>query len=486
MKGSLGVLSAEVLSLVERLYRRRLHATFFVKNFLILWAIIGLSAFDITLAQTEGIKLSGSLGNEITYGCKSWNDCRKSGSPLNPDGIFDSDIREIEDTIRLNLNADAQVAEKAKVSIRSEYSFVPTDPSKTHRVTLDEAFLDVELSEYFFLKTGKQRVAWGTGFAWNPADAVNPPKNPQDPRRQKEGITSVKAVSSVGFLSITGILVPDVPASDPRTGEVTPPKIENIAAAVRLAALLFDFDWSLSFRAAKDRRAVLGADFSGILFGEAEIHGEAAARQGSDKYYIKGGRFELRPDFKPDDLFQPAQTKVGSKEVFPKFVLGGNYTAPTDTFILVEYYYNGEGYTKDEFRGYINYLKYYAGEYERDKSKIPLSFLPQGLSIPKKEEMLKYGLALFTPGNLRRNYLFLNLTHPIEEIVSLSARALWGIDDLIDSGYVSVMVSPSIDYTEINNVTFSLSGNAFIGDKEAEFGMVPNAFNITAGLTMYF
>jgi hypothetical protein len=486
MRGGSVKRSLEVLSLVEGLYRRRLPAAFFVKNCLILWAIIGSSAFDIALAQTEGIKLSGSLGNEVAYGCKSWSDCRKSGSLLNPDGIFDSDIREIEDTIRLNINADAQVAEKAKVAIRSEYSFVPTDPSKTHRVTLDEAFLDIELAEYLFLKTGKQRIAWGTGFAWNPADVINPPKNPQDPRRQKEGITSVKALYSVGFLSVTGVLVPDVPASDPRTGEVTPPKIENIAAAGRMAALLFDFDWSLIFRAAKDRRAVFGADFSGILFGEAEIHGEAAARQGSDRYYIKGGRFELRPDFKPDDLFQPAQTKVGSKDVFPKFVLGGNYTAPTDTFILVEYYYNGEGYTKDEFSKYIEYLRYYADGYEKDKSKIPLGFLPQGLRIPEKEEMLKYGLALFTPGNLRRNYLFLNLTHPIEEIVSLSARALWGIDDLIDSGYVSVMVSPSIDYVEINNVTFSLGGNIFIGNKETEFGMVPNAFNITAGLTMYF
>ena len=454
------------------------------KKTLIFWVILFLSSVSLAQTQREGLEISGSLGNEIVYACKSWSDCRKSDSFLNPDGIFDSEVREIEDSLRLNLRADAQVAENASVLIRAEYSFVPTDPANTNQIILDEAFLDVELGDYFFLKTGKQRITWGTGFAWNPTDVINPRKNPLDPKRQKEGIASLKAVGAIDFLSITGVVVPDIPIPDPFTGETRSPDAGNTALAGRVDAFLFDFDWSLSSRAVKDKKPIFGADFSGILFDEVEFHGEVSARGGSEKFYIKGGKLEARADFKPDDLFQPAQTKINKEEIFPKFVIGGNYTAPTDTFILIDYYYNGEGYTKDEFNKYIAYLRYYADEYEKDQNIIS-GFLP-GISFPKKDEMLRFGAGLFTPGGLRHNYLFLNITHPIEETVIVGGRALWGIDDLIDRGRLSAMFSPSIDYVEINNVTFSLGSNFFIGDKETEFGMIPIVFNITAGLTMFF
>ena len=38
------------------------------------------------------------------------------------------------------------------------------------------------------LRVGKQRIAWGSGFAWNPTNRMEPPKNPLNPALEQQGV----------------------------------------------------------------------------------------------------------------------------------------------------------------------------------------------------------------------------------------------------------------------------------------------------------
>ena len=42
------------------------------------------------------------------------------------------------------------------------------------------------------LRVGKQRVAWGSGFAWNPTNRLEPPKNALNTTLEQEGALAAR------------------------------------------------------------------------------------------------------------------------------------------------------------------------------------------------------------------------------------------------------------------------------------------------------
>jgi len=59
--------------------------------------------------------------------------------------------------------------------------------------TVNELYSDLNFGDLMYLRLGKQRLSWGSGFVFNPSDPVNPPKDPTDQRAIREGVPALKA-----------------------------------------------------------------------------------------------------------------------------------------------------------------------------------------------------------------------------------------------------------------------------------------------------
>ncbi len=146
---------------------------------------------------------------------------------------------------------------------------------------------------------GRQRIAWGTGFAWNPTDLFNPFNPSAIELDEKQGVDAVHATLPIGDLS--------------RIEAAFTPKLSTIkpSYAAKLITNLHEYD--VSFIAGKFRGdAIVGGDFAGYI-GDAGFRGELA-------YTFKKNR-----------------------DNYLRAVLNADYNFPHNFYALVEFYYNGPG-----------------------------------------------------------------------------------------------------------------------------------------------
>jgi hypothetical protein len=156
---------------------------------------------------------------------------------------------------------------------------------------------------------GRQRVAWGTGFVWNPTDLLNPTSPTAIERAEKEGVDAVYTSVQLGALSRL-------------EAAVAPGRTDQRAAAGRISTNVHEYD--LALMGGRFREAwVVGGDFAGYI-GDAGFRGEAAY---------------TRPDGL-DGLNRPA---------FFRGVVNADYRFPGDLYAFIELYHNGAG-TRDKAR----------------------------------------------------------------------------------------------------------------------------------------
>jgi hypothetical protein len=130
-------------------------------------------------------------------------------------------------------------------------------------ITIDRALFSLYL-KYIDLNIGRQQVAWGAGYAFNPTDIWNN-KNPQDPKAPKSGVDIIKGEISIGDnSSVEMVFSPD---SD----------FKNSSYGARFRSNIFNFDYSLSatkyetsFRKilSLPEKVIFGFDFTGELWEE--------------------------------------------------------------------------------------------------------------------------------------------------------------------------------------------------------------------------
>ena len=150
---------------------------------------------------------------------------------------------------------------------------------------------------------GRQRIAWGAGFAWNPTDILNPFNPAAIELGEKAGVDAVYVDVPLGAFSRIEAAV----APGRRRG--------RSSVAARAGANWREYDVSVMggyFR----EDGVLGGDFAGYL-GNAGFRGEAAYTWTND------GRNYLRA------------------------ILNTDYNFPGGYYVLVELYFNGQG-TRDK------------------------------------------------------------------------------------------------------------------------------------------
>ncbi len=208
---------------------------------------------------------------------------------------------------------------KAKHDLVQLDAVLWNEESSIGYVEIDRLWLDW-VQDDWQITVGRQRIAWGTSWAWNPIDLFNP-----------------KAVLDFDYEELPGA---DAVRVQYYTGPVTKVELavspgkkkEDLIVAGLLSLNHWDYDFNLIAGYKKERWVVGGGWVGDIL--DAGFRGEILVSQAPDKQFdsILYELYNLKP------LTQNKPTV--------SFVLSGDYTFPNSFYIHTELLYNSNGTDK--------------------------------------------------------------------------------------------------------------------------------------------
>jgi hypothetical protein len=241
---------------------------------------------------------------------------------------------------------------------------------------------------------GRQRIAWGTGRIWNPTDLFNPINPAAFYKTEKDGADA--ATATLNFGNFTDLELVYNPQK----------KFKSENYGFRFRTNFFEYDFSV-VNAYFDKRIIAGGDFAGNFF-DAGLRGEGI---------ISADRNDLSSSF-------------------IKFILGMDYQFTSKLYGLIEYQYNGEGFT--------------------DKNKYQLLRLLNG-------EIL----------NLSKNYIFLQSNYQLHPLVMTTLALNSNLND--GSGFVAASAS----YNALENLYVNLGAQITYGSQFDEYWYYPSSIYIS-------
>ncbi|MCK4700973.1 MAG: hypothetical protein KAT38_11575, partial [Bacteroidales bacterium] len=285
----------------------------------------------------------------------------------------------------------------------------------------------------------------------NPAGYVNAEKDPENPDLGLAGKTSVYInynrsleSGSLKNFSVSAILLPPEAEINQKFASA-----DEIGAAFKIYFLLknIDIDFMAAFRKNEPQR--FGVDFSTNLRENVEIHSEISYAHGENKYLII------------DDLV--SQQKIDGFS----FLLGLRYLNQLNTTLIVEYYHNNSGLSKNEFASYVDYLQ---------------SSLESG--IPAIINPAKFNMSTtFRSKTLMRDYLYVKLIQPEPFSLLYSSISLFTIYNLADKSF---LISPQLSYKPFTNFEVLLWPVFFFGNNHTEYGSKQFKRKVEIWMRFYF
>lgn len=213
----------------------------------------------------------------------------------------------------------------------STSSYREADGTLRSQTRIDEIFTDWK-DQGMFASIGKRRINWGHAQGFNPVNVVAPTRDPLNPGYETEG-------QPMAWFSRTGHMTADVVltrnydknwASDQNRWGL---KWGMAGAESDYAIYYFD---GARYQDGRDYERMLGASFSANLVPGLTLYMEAADfLRNYRNYYDSGGT---------------VQRKDGS---YVQRVVGTLIDLGEKSNVFVEYYRNGQGYTKDERQNYL-------------------------------------------------------------------------------------------------------------------------------------
>jgi hypothetical protein len=286
------------------------------------------------------------------------------------------------------------------------------------------------------VRLGKQRIAWGSGFAWNPTNRLEPPKNALNTSLEQEGALAVRldwAPSARASVVLVGATTDATPRDLPTAA--TDAK-RRTSAAVRARFLVRDTDVALVLSGGKNQRTLAGVDLGRDL-GWAAVHAEAALYEGAE-------------------MFPPRDDTV-----FFRVVAGALRTSGENAFAL-EYFYNGEGYSDAGAERWLAGLD--EAWTAATNPALPPEVQQQALEAYAAAASIPYAWGL----GLRRNYLHASWTRGgATSVWTGSVRAVVGLDD------GSLALTPGVGWAPRGNVTLNLDAVVLLGPDESEYRLAP-------------
>jgi len=176
----------------------------------------------------------------------------------------------------------------------------------------------------FEITVGRQRIAWGTSWVWNPTDLFNPQSPLDFDYEELPGTDAVRLQYYTG--AVTKIEAAVRPAKN----------FDRVIAAGLISLNKWDYDFNI-IGGIKNNRWVFGGGWSGDIL-DAGFRGEFTMTQKS----------ELLPKYSILPVIIPDYTPLSSYQnpVF-SFVLSGDYTFPNSFYVHTEVMYYNDGKTKN-------------------------------------------------------------------------------------------------------------------------------------------
>ncbi len=319
---------------------------------------------------------------------------------------------------------------------------------------INAAYISIKPSPSSAFSLGKKSYKWGKGYAWNPVGFLNRRKDPNNPEDALEGYMTFESdfiKSYRGDLQTAALTLALLPVWEDINDDFG--EVNNINLAAKLYLLYMDTDIDLMFLTGNSRAYRIGVDFSTNLAPYFEIHGEAA--------YI--------PEFKRVILLEGKTSSVEENDAFSG-LLGIRYLAENDITSIIEYYYNGGGYSEEEM------TRFYQME-EEGFSQSPT--LGSDL-LDRAREMSLKGYGRPHPG---RHYLYAKFTgkEPFD-LLYLTP----GITALINLEDQSYSISPEAVYTGFTNWEFRLRFSLINGDSFSEYGEKVNSNKLELRVRYFF
>jgi hypothetical protein len=304
--------------------------------------------------------------------------------------------------------------------------------------------------EALSVRVGKQRIAWGSGLAWNPTNRLEPPKNALNTTLEQEGALAARIdwapaawASVVAVAAATDAEPRDLPAA---TAEDEARK----SAALRARFLIRDTDLAVVVSGGKNQRILVGLDVGRDVAGLFTAHAEAAVYEGAE-------------------MFPPREG-----ETFLRVVAGLLRTSGENAFAL-EYFHNGEGYTGAQAAAW-------RGTLDRAWDAATNPALPPDLREPAAAAYAAAASIPYSWGlGLRRNYLHASWSRGGPTSTWTGAvRAVVGLDD---GGWA---LTPGVGWAPRGNVTLNVDAIVLLGPDDSEFRASPLDAALQARLKVLF
>jgi hypothetical protein len=380
------------------------------------------------------------------------------------------------------------------------------------QAVVSELYVGSEVVPHLHLTLGKKRVVWGPGMAQNPMDFLNPPKDPTNPTGQRAGawlgrielpydqftlsfVGAAKVVRQYAGLPTAMIWYPDYPTAEAAAGQLPDDrdKQPHFAFASRLYLLVEDTDvnfvWGFT-NAYNDRflHKNRGGFSLSRTFGAWELHTEVLAQTGYSNLWPDGACVSTPLDVATcmASGTPVAAARTGNKTFTPKALLGARYQFEDNALFSAEYYFNGEGLTRDAFTDYVNLL-YSARTLVLADPQTLSSFTTLLGSNPDPGSPQRF---TFEP--LRRHYLFLSYSKPqLWNDFTLGASLVSSLTDF--SGQVAPFVTwAPKEWLSLNLTTYvalpAVSSLAVDvnGTRYGEFSLGPSDVSVQLSGRAYF
>lgn len=311
---------------------------------------------------------------------------------------------------------------------------------------LYEGNLSLQAGSNAYFTLGKTLLRWGKGYAWNPTNFAGRDKNPSDPDLALEGywmgITDiVKSFSGpLKTFALTGVILPVSGDVNSDFGEK-----DHVNVAGKLYLLLYDTDIDFMALSEGSRSARYGLTASRNVTSSFEIHGELAVITDSRK-----------------KVLAPDGTVTTETNDAWNYLAGIRYLAHTETTFIVEFYRNGEGYTKDQADNYFDFVK------AAEDSQLTVA---------------RPTLSGYQQPNFMKNYLYLKAIQKEPFGWLYVTPALFTIYNLDDGSFNLI---PEITYTGMENLELRFRFNYLAGDQGTEFGEKLNEWKTEMRIRYFF
>ncbi len=302
--------------------------------------------------------------------------------------------------------------------------------------TARQAYLQYGWGSTLQVRLGKQRIAWGSGFAWNPTNRLEPPKNAFNTSLEQEGSLAARLdwipSSRAGVILIATRA--EAAGGDLPLETTSPPRTSGSG---RLRVLIKDTDLALVVTAGKNQRTLVGFDAARDVGAQITAHAEGAFYRGA----------ELAPPRNGQTFFRVAAGLLRNRDT---------------TSLSLEYFYNGEGYGDAATRAYLRGLDILYGG-ATDPS-LPPSAREEALSRYLAGVSVPYSGGL----GLRRHYLQASwVRSEMRGKWSLSAQGLFALSD------GGLALTPGVSFAPRGNVTLQLDGILLLGPADSEYRLAP-------------